>query len=249
MTERPLNPKPPYSSPKTSRRIAGSTALQRVLAAVTSVALAAAFLLMVTVPVDSARADNFFGGRIVEDKTLHLGVGFAQLEIAAKFQVLVPGLDVGARFTLEFARETNIQCCHIQVAADVRYRVLDDGPLQGSLLFSLPLGGTTKGGHFSLGILWPGFAGSYALSDSLDLDFGLQIQLTLLFEENTIAQAWIDAFVGMSYYATEAITIGFRFDVGPDIYGADFIARNNRLYDGVYVGLHFRGMLAAGFDL
>lgn len=191
--------------------------------------------------IPAVHAENVLGGRIVEDTTLYVGVGFPQLELGAKFQ-LNPDLDIGARFSMEFARLLETYCCHLQVAADFRYRVIDDGPLQASLLFSVPLGGLTSTGTFSLGLLWPGFAGSYQISPDLDFDFGLQIQTTLYFDATTNIQAWVDVFLGLTYQASDFVMLGFRFDIGPDFYDGSFT-------QGFLVDLHLRGILTVGFKI
>jgi hypothetical protein len=205
--------------------------------------LTVAALVLTSAP---AKADNFFGGRVVESTTFYIGLGFPELEVAAKIPVMAE-LDFAPRLTMAYGRDVTVGCCSFWLAADFRYRLISDGPLQASLLLSIPFG-VDAAGTFGLGLFWPGFAGSYAISASVDLDFGLQAQASLLFRNFTTFRVFLAAFFGLTHYVTDRITVGFRFDGGPDIYAADVINENGRIYFNDYAAFHIRLMAAAGFE-
>ncbi len=208
-----------------------------------------ALALAAVLAAPAVHADNFFGGRIVDDTTLRVGAGFPQVEVGATFNVAVPELDISPRLSLAFGRDMAVACCHVELAGDVRYEVYRDGPLTGALMLSLPVGIDTTGPYVSVGVLWPGFALTFSAGTDIDIDFGVQLQSSLLFETATVLQLWADAFVGLSYAVTPSFSIGFRADVGPDIYAGSVIHRNGRVYFDSFVDFNMRLMIAAGFEL
>jgi hypothetical protein len=198
-------------------------------------------------PTVAASPLNLFGGKPAASAMLYATAGFPDIEIGARIP-LAEGLELGPHAQLLFGRDLQTGLFAMGVAADLRWHLLSaaEGRLDVSLMLSLGvLFGLDPSGIFSIPLLWPGLAASYHVSDTFDVDFGLQLQDSIIITEfDTGFGLFVAAFGGVEGRVADGVQLALKVEMGPDI-----VTASN------YLGLlgttrfHLRVVAGVGFAL
>lgn len=168
---------------------------------------------------DATASENMQGGRIVTQNQGFVEVGYPHLKGGVRLP-LSDTFELTPYGQFSYGYGFGVGALSFTPGVDGRLQLLDTGDLQGALTFGLGvhLGFGAWAGGFAAGLALgnPGWRMNYAITDQVDLDFGIAFYPDLFFAPGGVFfRGAIPFIVGAEGEIAEGVQIGGRIEVGP----------------------------------